>query len=122
MPKLIAAENQFRPHTSARFMTQFLRARGYRVLELTRCNLSTARTKIGLNHLVLLAALFRQNEGTWSALHNGVLYHNCEGYTLDSLSFLNKPLVSAFLVVHPNWRRSVPSTGINSKSRTNNVA
>jgi len=104
-PKLIAAENHWQPHTSARFMRNFLRARGYGVLEITRDNILSSRTKIYSFHVVLLAQLFRNGEGTWSVLHNGVLYHNCEGYTMDSLSLLNKPIVCAFLVVHPRWRR-----------------
>jgi hypothetical protein len=70
LPRSIAAENHNRPHTSASFMVKFLRARGYSVFELTRWHSVSSRTKIGPNHLVLLAQVFRRLEGTWSVLHN----------------------------------------------------
>lgn len=116
LPRTIAAENHNRPHTSARFMVKFLRARGYSVFELTRWHIVSSRTKIGPNHIVLLAQVFRRLEGTWNVLHNGICYHNNDMYTLDNLSLLNKPIETAFLVVHPRWRRS--SVEKQSKART----
>lgn len=114
LPRVIAAENRSQPHTSARFVANFLRARGYGVLELTRANLVMSPIKIRPSHVLLLAQLFRfqhiegEYEGTWSVLHQNVCYHNGDHYTIDSLSLVNKPIVSALLVVHPRWRRFSP--------------
>ena len=38
-------------------------------------------------------------------IFNWTYYHNFQSYALDALSFLNKPILSAYLVVHPKWRR-----------------
>ena len=38
-------------------------------------------------------------------IFNETYYHNFQSYALEVLSFLNKPILSAYLVVHPKWRR-----------------
>jgi len=80
----------------------------------------SSRTKIGPNHIVLLAQVFRRLEGTWNVLHNGICYHNNDLYTLDNLSLLNKPIEAAFLVVHPRWRLGLsPQNGESNIKRGN---
>jgi hypothetical protein len=91
-------------HYSDGFMVRFLRIRGFSVLNLTLCNLSATSSKIGREHVVLLSQLFRKNEGTWGVIHNDTYYHNFSNYLLDTLSLLRKPILSAYLVVHPRWR------------------
>jgi hypothetical protein len=54
---------------------------------------------------VLISQLFRPNEGTWGVIFNWTYYHNFPSYALDALSFLNKPILSAYLVAHPKWQR-----------------
>jgi hypothetical protein len=102
-PEGIAKINR-RAHYSDGFMVRFLRDRKFSVLQLTLCNLSAATPKIGTSHVLLLSQLFRPNEGTWGVIFNGTYYHNFQSYSLDALSFLNKPILSAYLVVHPKWR------------------
>ena len=102
-PEVIAKKNRG-AHYSDRFMVRFLRDRRFGVLQLTLCNLSAATPKIGTAHVLLLSQLFRQNEGTWGVIFNWTYYHNFQSYSLDALSFLNKPILSAYLVVHPKWR------------------
>ena len=85
-------------------MMRFLRRRGFRTLRLTQCTLSQASADVGTGHVVLLSQLFRENEGTWIVLFNGICYHNFDSYSLDQLSFLNKPILSAHLVIHLDWR------------------
>jgi hypothetical protein len=102
-PEVIAKKHRG-AHYSDGFMVRYLRDRRFSVLQLTLCNLSAATAKIGTAHVLLLSQLFRQNEGTWGVIFNWTYYHNFQSYSLDALSFLNKPILSAYVVVHPKWR------------------
>ena len=103
-PTVIAAQKRTGQHTSDRFMVRFLRARGFRVLKLTKCNLSASRLKLGFRHVILLSQLFREGEATWGLLVAGTYIHNFEVYSMGSLSLLTKPVVSAYVVIHDRWR------------------
>jgi hypothetical protein len=106
-PEKIAAKNGNR-HFSDPFMVNFLRRRGFSVAELTLCNVSAGSGKVSKDHVVLLSQLIMRNEGTWGAIYRNSFYHNFELYDLDRLTFLNKPILSAYLVVHPAWRENLP--------------
>jgi len=88
-------------HTSDESMLNFLRRHGFRTLQLTQCNLSRDAKKLGSQHLILLSQLFRENEATWGVIYNGWYYHNFSIYELTSMAFLNKPILSAYLLRHP---------------------
>ncbi len=90
-------------HCTDAFMVGLLRKRGYRVLPLTPRKLVGARLKVGCGHVILLSQLFSETEGTWGVIFADIYYHNFRAYELSQLSFLNRPILSAYLVVHPNW-------------------
>jgi hypothetical protein len=92
-------------HYSDRFMVAFLRRHGLRVLKLTQCLVSQNDTSsIGGNHVILLSQLFSRNEGTWGVTFGSLYYHNFHAYSLDELSLLNKPVLSAYLVCDTQFR------------------
>ena len=91
-------------HYPDEFMLRSLRRLGFRVLRLTQCNLSQHTSGVNSRHVLLLSQLFQENEATWIVLFNGVCYHNFDVYSLEGLSFLNKPLLSAYVVFHPKWQ------------------
>lgn len=92
-------------HFPDEFMLRFLRDHGCTVQELTQCNVSASDSKVRPEHVVLLSQLFRKDEGTWGVIFSGVVYvHNFAFYHLDHLSLLNKPVLSAYLVIHPHWQ------------------
>jgi hypothetical protein len=93
-------------HFSDSFMTGFLRQRGYRVLRLTPLSVCGARNVIGHNHVILLSQLFRRYEATWGVIHAQTYYHNFQIFELSALAFLNKPILSAYLVTCPAWSLS----------------
>lgn len=117
-PALIAKMNQG-PNYSDAFMLKFLRLRAFRVQALTQCNLTQATGAITSTHVLLASQLFTENEATWSVIYGGVLFHNFELLTASTLCFLNKPLLTAYLIHHPSWnldpaphiRRRVETTG-----------
>lgn len=91
-------------HYADSFMVRFLKRRGYRVLRLTPLSIAGAHSKIGAEHVVLISQKFRRHEATWGVIFGATYYHNFDSYGLSGLAFLNKPILSAYLVVHPTWR------------------
>jgi hypothetical protein len=104
-PEVISARNGG-AHYSDRFMTRFLHAQKCRTLRLTPRRVVAAGSKVRSEHVLLISQWFRRGEGTWGVVYQGFFYHNFEQYTLSSLAFLNKPIMSAYLVIHPKWRIS----------------
>jgi hypothetical protein len=102
-PEIIAGKNGG-SHYADDFMIRFLSGRGFSVLALTQCAVSAATNKVGQHHVVLLSQLFRKNEGTWGVLFNDIYFHNFDFFGLTTLSMLNKPILSAYLVMHSRWR------------------
>ena len=107
-PEVIARKNNS-SHYSDEFMLRFLRKREFSVLPLTWCNVSTNKSPIDNFHVLLLSQLFARNEATWLVLHNELCYHGFDVYTATTLSFLNKPVLSAYLLVHPKWQEGLTS-------------
>jgi len=102
-PNRIASQNG-RPHYSDRFMLRFLRARKFRVLRLTPDKLVRAEDRVRPDHVLLISQLFQPGEGTWGVVFGHLFYHNFIAYSLSKFAFLNKPILSAYLVIHPRWR------------------
>jgi hypothetical protein len=63
-----------------------------------------AKNRLGSDHVLLLSQLFTSLEGTWGVIHGNAYYHNFDMYELSALAFVNKPILSAYVVVHPAWR------------------
>ena len=102
-PEVIRAQSG-RRHYSDAFMVGFLQARGFRTLRLTPNLLVKAGTTVGPDHVLLISQLFRPREGTWGVIFGELYYHNFEVYALSGRAFLNKPILSGYLVIHPKWR------------------
>ncbi len=83
--------------------------------------MANAKTPIGSDHVLLISQLFRREEGTWGVVFGDFYYHNFSAYDLSTLSFLNKPILSAYLVAHPKWRikyaAKKPSPKVPAKGR-----
>lgn len=113
-PEHIATKNG-KAHYSDRFMTRFLRNRNYRLLRLTPDLVSRTKSEVGPDHVLLISQLFRQKEGTWGVVFGDAYYHNFSVYSLSNLSFLNKPILTAYLVLHPKWRLNASPQGSEPK-------
>lgn len=110
-PEIIAARNG-RAHYSDKFMVSFLRQRHFRVQPLTKRCIVASTSGIGRRHVVLLSQWFRAEDATWGVMSGGCFYHNFERYWLDQFSFLNKPILSAYLLFHERWRvDTMPAIG-----------
>ena len=107
-PEVIVRKNNS-PHYSDEFVVRFLRKREFSVLPLTLCNVSTSKSPIANFHVLLLSQLITRNEATWLVLHNELCYHGFDVYNATILSFVNKPVLTAYLLVHPKWRERLTS-------------
>jgi hypothetical protein len=116
-PEIIASQNGA-AHYSDLFMTRFLKARNFRLLRLTPNLIAGAKTKIGADHVLLVSQLFRRGEGTWGVVFEDFFYHNFQTHVLSSLAFLNRPILSAYVVFHPKWRIDYETEKPKPKSRT----
>ena len=56
-----------------------------------------------MDHVLLISQLFRREEGTWGIVFGDFYFHNFGIYSLSTLSLLKKPLLSAYMVIHPKW-------------------
>lgn len=104
-PEYVAAKSRD-GHYSDEFMVRFLRQRGCHVWRLTQCNVSTAISPLGDAHVILISQLLLRNEGTWGVIYDNKYYHNYSILNVNFISLLNKPILSAYLVVHPKWQLS----------------
>ena len=105
LPERIAARNG-KAHYGDQFMRRILRELGFTIVPLSLCRVSIAKTRLKNNHVLLLSQLFRRNEATWGIVFNSMYYHNFQVYSLEVLSLLNKPVLTAYVLWHPKWRVS----------------
>jgi hypothetical protein len=121
-PEVISARNGGR-HYSDRFMCEFLTERKYEVQRLTPQLVRSTPSKVGLDHVLLVSQLLTSKEGTWGVVFGELYYHNFQPYDLSTFAFLNKPLLSVYVVCHSKWRisyqkkKSPPKTALPNQKR-----
>ncbi|MGA2248668.1 MAG: hypothetical protein ABSH48_27245 [Verrucomicrobiota bacterium] len=103
LPEVIAGQNKNKAHYSDEFMLRFLRRRRFSALPLTQCRISEGHSNLGDAHVILLSQLLGKNFASWGLIHRRMYFHNFDVYQLERLSFINKPIISAYLVFHPKW-------------------
>ena len=107
-PDMIPIGKGEKHHYSDRFMVNFLRQRDYQVLPVTQCDMTQHSDvilhEITEDHVVLFSQLMIKNEASWSVTYGGLVYHNFYVTRLHGMEFLNKPLLSAYVIFHPKWR------------------
>lgn len=104
-PEVISARNGGR-HYSDRFMCEFLIERKYQVQRLTPRLVRDIQSPINSDHVLLVSQLLTAEEGTWGVVFGELYYHNFQPYDLSAFAFLNKPLLSVYVVCHSKWRIS----------------
>jgi hypothetical protein len=107
-PEVIAAKHN-NIHYADSFMVRFLQQHGFRLLQLTLCNVSSATPSQNPTQArrARVAALPQKRGYLGCDASRHRCFHNFETYTVDSLSLLNKPILSAYLVTHLRWRLGV---------------
>jgi hypothetical protein len=95
-----------RNHFSDVKMVRYLRQEGYTVIPVTQCAVTRlgGMNHIKPDHVLLVSQLMMKNEGSWIVVNNGKLAHNFDIVPLSPLEFINRPILSAYIVFHPKWK------------------
>ena len=104
-PFHISALNKNRDHTSDKFMISFLKSNGFKIAKLTQCSVSNNRTRIMENnikyyHVLLVSQLVLRNECSWSVINDQYDYHGFLVNLLKPLEFVNRPIITSYLLFH----------------------
>ena len=94
-------------HFPDKKMLSFLRRKGYKVIPVTQClvSLNGEVNNVKANHVLLISQLLKKNEGSWVIVHGGNLTHNFDTVPLNALEFINRPILSAYIIFHPSWNK-----------------
>jgi len=104
-PFIIKWTNKCKNHCSDKFVVNYLKKYGFKILELTHAKVShnysnILENKIKHYHVIVLSQLVKKGEATWCVLNNGSLYHNFNIIKINELEFLNRPINTAYLINH----------------------
>lgn len=93
-------------HWKDTFMVKFLKQCGCKVRELTKCNINSDTgqffsDKISNRHVILMSQLVGKKTATWAVVHNKIYYHNFQTHSFDTMSLLNSPTLTCYVVVPP---------------------
>jgi hypothetical protein len=74
---------------------------------ITKCEMTndpvSVASSITNQHVLLLSQLWRRNEASWGVMYNDVMYHNFKPCSVSNLDFLNRPILSAYVLFKPEW-------------------
>lgn len=108
-PFHISALNKSKDHTSDKFMLDFLKSNGFKIAKLTQCSVSNNITRVLENkikyyHVLLVSQLVLRNEASWSVINDQYIYHNFLVNLLKPLEFLNRPVLTSYLLFHKKYK------------------
>jgi hypothetical protein len=91
------------------FMAKFLKKQGFRVIPLTKCDVSAdscgfTNNNIKDTHVLMISQLLGKNIASWSVVHNSLWYHNFQTCSFNSLNLVNNPTLTCYLICHPKWK------------------
>lgn len=100
-------------HFSDDIMIRYMRQRAYKVIRLTQCLVSRGDNPVRLDHVLLISQLIRRNEATWCVCYGDACWHGFANYTVDAFTYLDKPILSAYVIWHTKYQvidmgRSIP--------------
>lgn len=88
------------------FLLRFLKKRKFaiipiKMLEVT--NFDSCENPITSKHVIIISQIFNRKDSSWSCIYAGRIYHNFVVSNFDSYEFLNRPIISSYLVWHNSW-------------------
>lgn len=96
---------KYRHHWPDEFLLKFLRKKGWNSHKITKYNVTKSKKvswPIDENHIVLFSFCTVRDEASWAVLHNNLIYHNFEITVCRPMEFLNRPILSAYVLSHPD--------------------
>lgn len=112
--------NKRREHYSDRFMLKYLKDHRFDIQPITQKGVTNYRYvcyPITKEHVLLVSQLMAKREATWIVYHRGIGYHNFVPGSTELLDFVNKPILTAYILTHPTWKPTLNSAGIKKKKK-----
>ena len=106
-PSKIVKERDRVGYWSYKKMLSYLNVRGYTTVEVTVAEVTNRMERLEIvsyDHVLLIGQYMFRDEGTWTVVHNYMLYHNFDKDPLRPLEFLNNPSERIYIVSHPTWK------------------
>ena len=101
--------NKKRPHYADRFMVKYLKNKGFTVTPITQKSVTSCRSDqypVTSNHVILISQLMIKREATWVVYHRNIGYHNYVPGSHLALDFVNKPILTSYIIWHPRFSAS----------------
>jgi len=114
----IQDQNKRKAHYSDRFMIKYLNDHQFKTIPLSQkgLNSNTVVTyPVSSDHVLLVSQLMAKREATWVIYHRNLSYHNFETGATDKLDFLNKPILTAYIVWSLKFSATRKLSGTKSK-------
>lgn len=96
---------------SEKDMVSILRGRGYTVIPLTICDLvpkaftPMVNPQLTNDNVLLVSVRCFSDEASWFVLYKGLFAHNRTIGEISPLAFINKPILSVYLLYNPKWKK-----------------
>ena len=81
-----------------------LKKNGWKVIKLNTLEVSNVdyiEDNITKNHIVIMSQHYNKRDASWAICHNNLYIHNFAITRLDNYEFLNRPIITSFLIWNP---------------------
>lgn len=89
-------------------LLQVLEKYGIEHFGITKCEMTNdpvlVRNQITELHVLLVSQLWRRNEASWGVMYDNIFYHNFRPCGTNVLDFVNRPILSAYVLFNPTWK------------------
>lgn len=95
----------YRKHWPDEYLLKYLRKRGWKTHRITKYNVTKSEFMswpITEDHVVLFSFCVKRKEASWGVIFGGNIYHNFEITSLRPMELLNRPILSAYVLTHPD--------------------
>jgi hypothetical protein len=93
------------------FMVTYLKQNGFKVIPLTKREVTNFDFSYGSGikseHVILMSQLFNKKTASWAVVHNDLWYHNFQTCSFTSLSLINSPTLTCYVLWHKKWMNSI---------------
>ena len=102
-------QQEYKNELTPKQMLQLLRKNGYTVIPLSICKVTNTKynkiltNTIKENHVVLNRQLMYRGESSWSITTRNLYCHNKYWERPHLTEFINRPIISSYLVWHKKW-------------------
>ena len=104
-PETLKTKNNHYPDS---FMLKHLKKNGIKCVEITKSNLTNnkkATANLDDRNVILSSHLMAKGDASWLVSFGGNIIHNHEITKCNYWQLLNFPIISAYCLIHPDWKK-----------------